>query len=131
MFVSIRTKSLLRNPIPRSKRFTAIRSMHPCNYESGSRNRRDLDGPAIDGEPFQKRWQHVTAGLLESSHELLERNADMLNLALTFLVIALLAGLFGFGLVGGMAYGAARICFFIFLVLAVLSLLTGRRVRVD
>jgi len=73
----------------------------------------------------------MTDGNSERLHELLERNADMLNLALTFLVIALLAGLFGFGLVGGMAYGAARICFFIFLVLAVLSLLTGRRVRVD
>lgn len=54
----------------------------------------------------------------------------MLSYAITFLVIALLAGLFGFGLIGGMAYGAAKICFFIFLVLAVLSLLTGRRVRV-
>jgi len=52
----------------------------------------------------------------------------MLHWALTFLVIALLAGLFGFGLVGGMAYGAAKICFFVFLVLAILSILTGRRI---
>lgn len=51
----------------------------------------------------------------------------MLGWALTFLIIALVAGLFGFGLVGGMAYGAAKICFFVFLVLAVLSLFTGRR----
>ena len=51
----------------------------------------------------------------------------MLNLAITFLIIALIAGLMGFGLVGGMAYGAARICFFIFLVLFVVALLTGRR----
>lgn len=51
----------------------------------------------------------------------------MLSLALTFLVIALIAGLMGFGLVGGMAYGAAKIFFFIFLVLAVVSLLVGRR----
>jgi uncharacterized membrane protein YtjA (UPF0391 family) len=41
----------------------------------------------------------------------------------------LIAGLFGFGLVGGMAYGAAKICFFAFLLLAVLSLLTGKRVE--
>jgi uncharacterized membrane protein YtjA (UPF0391 family) len=53
----------------------------------------------------------------------------MLSWALTFLVIALIAGLFGFGLVGGMAYGAAKICFFVFLVLAVVSLLTGNRVE--
>ena len=39
----------------------------------------------------------------------------MLSWALTFLVIALLAGLFGFGLVGGMAYTAAKILFFMFL----------------
>lgn len=52
----------------------------------------------------------------------------MLSWALTFLVIALLAGLFGFGLVGGMAYGAAKICFFVFLVLAVISLIRGRSI---
>lgn len=54
----------------------------------------------------------------------------MLSWALTFLIIALIAGLLGFGLVGGIAYGAARICFFIFLVLAVVSLLTGRRTTI-
>ncbi len=52
----------------------------------------------------------------------------MLSWALMFLIIALVAGLFGFGMVGGMAYGAAKICFFVFLVLAVISLVTGRRV---
>lgn len=55
----------------------------------------------------------------------------MLNWALTFLVIALLAGLFGFGFVGGMAYDAAKICFFVFLVLAVVGMLSGRTVRVS
>lgn len=44
----------------------------------------------------------------------------MLRLALLFLVIALLAGFFGFGFVASMSYDAARILFFIFLVLAVL-----------
>ena len=51
----------------------------------------------------------------------------MLSWALTFLIIALIAGLLGFGMVGGMAYGAAKICFFVFLVLFVISLLAGRR----
>lgn len=55
----------------------------------------------------------------------------MLGYAVTFLIIALIAGALGFGLVGGMAYGAAKICFFVFLVLAVLSVISGRRVRVD
>ena len=54
----------------------------------------------------------------------------MLGWALTFLIIALIAGLLGFGLVGGMAYTAAKICFFVFLVLAIISLFTGRGVRV-
>lgn len=52
----------------------------------------------------------------------------MLGWALTFLIIALIAGLLGFGLVGGMAYTAAKICFFVFLILFVVSLLSGRRV---
>lgn len=52
----------------------------------------------------------------------------MLSWAVTFLIIALIAGLFGFGLVSGMAYGAAKIFFFVFLILAVVSLLAGRRV---
>lgn len=55
----------------------------------------------------------------------------MLRWALLFLVVALVAGLFSFGLVSGMAYGAAKICFFVFLILAIVSMLTGRRVTVD
>lgn len=54
----------------------------------------------------------------------------MLRYAIGFSVVALIAGLLGFGLVGGMAYGAAKICFFVFLVLAVVSLVTGRRTAV-
>lgn len=54
----------------------------------------------------------------------------MAGWAITFLIIALLAGLFGFGMVGGMAYGAAKICFFVFLVLTVISMVSGRRVNV-
>ena len=52
----------------------------------------------------------------------------MLGWAITFLLIALIASLFSFGLIGGMAFTAAKICFFVFLILAVISLVTGRRV---
>jgi uncharacterized membrane protein YtjA (UPF0391 family) len=52
----------------------------------------------------------------------------MLKLALIFLVIALIAALFGFGLVADLSYGAAKILFFVFLVLAVLSFL-GSAIR--
>ncbi len=54
----------------------------------------------------------------------------MLSYALLFFVIALIAGAMGFGLVGGMAYGAAKLFFFVFLVLAVIALLRGRSVNV-
>ena len=49
----------------------------------------------------------------------------MLRLAILFLVIALIAALFGFGLVGDMAFAAAKILFFVFIVLAILSFLGG------
>jgi uncharacterized membrane protein YtjA (UPF0391 family) len=49
----------------------------------------------------------------------------MLRLAILFLVIALIAFLFGFGIVGDFAWMAAKILFFVFIVLAVLSFLAG------
>lgn len=49
----------------------------------------------------------------------------MLRLALLFLVVALIAALFGFGLVADMSYAAAKVLFFIFVVLAVLAFLGG------
>jgi len=51
----------------------------------------------------------------------------MLRWAILFLVIALIAALFGFTAVAGTAYLAAKIVFFVFLVLFVLSLLAGYR----
>jgi len=44
-----------------------------------------------------------------------------------FLVIALIAALFGFTTIAGTAYFAAKVLFFVFLVLFVLSLLLGNR----
>lgn len=49
----------------------------------------------------------------------------MLRLALVFLVVALIAALFGFTAVAGTAYGAAKILFFVFLVLFIVSALVG------
>lgn len=50
----------------------------------------------------------------------------MLGWALTFLVIALIAAVFGFGGVYSAATGIAKILFFVFLVLFVVSLIFGR-----
>jgi len=48
----------------------------------------------------------------------------MLYYALVFLVVALIAGLLGFGVVAFAAAEIARICFFIFLVLFIVSMVT-------
>ncbi len=55
----------------------------------------------------------------------------MLRYAVVFMVIALIAFAMGFGMVGGMAYGAAKICFFVFLVLAIVALISGRRINTN
>jgi uncharacterized membrane protein YtjA (UPF0391 family) len=56
----------------------------------------------------------------------------MLYYALVFLVVALFAGVLGFGLLAGLAMEIARILFFLFLVLFLVSLVThgmrGRKV---
>jgi uncharacterized membrane protein YtjA (UPF0391 family) len=51
----------------------------------------------------------------------------MLRWALMFLVIALVAALFGFTDVAGTSIFAAKILFFVFLVLFVVSLVAGNR----
>jgi uncharacterized membrane protein YtjA (UPF0391 family) len=49
----------------------------------------------------------------------------MLTWALTFFVLALIAALFGFTDIAGAAVGIAKILFFVFLVLLVVSALAG------
>jgi uncharacterized membrane protein YtjA (UPF0391 family) len=55
----------------------------------------------------------------------------MLSWALTFLIIALVAAVFGFTGVYVAAAGIAKILFFVFIVLFVLSLISGGMVRRD
>jgi uncharacterized membrane protein YtjA (UPF0391 family) len=54
-------------------------------------------------------------------------NTNMLGWVVFFLVLALLAALFGFGGLAGAAAGIAQILFFVFLVLVVVAFLFGRR----
>jgi uncharacterized membrane protein YtjA (UPF0391 family) len=51
----------------------------------------------------------------------------MFHWAVVFLIIAIIAALFGFGGIAASAAGAAKIVFGIALVLAVISYLSGRR----
>ena len=52
----------------------------------------------------------------------------MLNWAVTFFVIAIVAAVLGFTNIAGSAIDIAKILFFVFLVLAVVSFLFGRKV---
>jgi uncharacterized membrane protein YtjA (UPF0391 family) len=54
-----------------------------------------------------------------------EKENDMLRLALVFLVVALIAGFLGIYPVAGFAVEIARVLFFLFLVLFVVSLVLG------
>ena len=49
----------------------------------------------------------------------------MLYYALVFLVVAIIAAMLGFGVVAFAAAGIAKICFFVFLVLFIISLIGG------
>jgi uncharacterized membrane protein YtjA (UPF0391 family) len=59
-----------------------------------------------------------------------EENIVMLYWAAVFFIIALVAALFGFGGLAAGAVGIAKILFFVFLILAVVSLIFGRRAPV-
>jgi uncharacterized membrane protein YtjA (UPF0391 family) len=51
---------------------------------------------------------------------------NLLRLAVVFLVVALIAAFVGFGNVASLSWEGAKILFFIFLVLAVLTFLGGK-----
>jgi uncharacterized membrane protein YtjA (UPF0391 family) len=53
----------------------------------------------------------------------------MLRWSIVFLLVAIVAALFGFGVIEGYSLLAAKITFFVFLVLFILSILTGNRAR--
>lgn len=49
----------------------------------------------------------------------------MLTWAVVFFLFAIIAGLFGFGLIASAAAGIAKILFFIFLIIFVITLVAG------
>ena len=54
----------------------------------------------------------------------------MLHYALIFIIVALIAAVFGFGGIAGTALWIAKVLLFVFIVLLVISLLTGRKPKV-
>lgn len=67
----------------------------------------------------------MLAGSLDSQNS--KGKTSMLNWALTFLIVALIAGVLGFGGIAGTAAYIAKILFVIFVVLFLVSLIGGRR----
>lgn len=51
----------------------------------------------------------------------------MLHYAIVFLIVALISAAFGFGGIAGEAAGIAKVLFFLFIVLFVVSLIFGKR----
>lgn len=51
----------------------------------------------------------------------------MFKWAITFFVLALIAGFFGFGIIANLSFGIAKILFYIFIGLFVVSLIFGKR----
>lgn len=64
--------------------------------------------PLLQGGCFQERW-------------------IMLSWAITFLIIAIIAAVFGFAGIAGTAAWIAKLLFVVFLVLFIASLIFGRR----
>ncbi|MDZ4784532.1 MAG: DUF1328 domain-containing protein [bacterium] len=55
----------------------------------------------------------------------------MLNWAFSFLILAIVAAVFGFGGIASDSAYIAKILFVVFLVLGLISFVTGRKVRID
>jgi uncharacterized membrane protein YtjA (UPF0391 family) len=66
----------------------------------------------------------VAAGPVHRKRKM-EKESTMLSWAVTFLVIAIIAAVLGFGGIAGTAAGIAKILFFIFLIVFVISLIMG------
>ena len=94
------------------------------------------------GGPVQKLGNHWARSIVvggEAGEEVTRRgrkrlelcrkqeHPTMLRYAVIFAIIALVAAVFGFGIIESTAAGIAKILFFVFLVLFVISLFTGRR----
>jgi uncharacterized membrane protein YtjA (UPF0391 family) len=71
--------------------------------------------------PYQEH--EIAKAILRSKKE-----QSMLHYAVVFLVLALIAAVFGFGGVAVAAAGIAKILFFLFLIGFVIALIVGRRV---
>jgi uncharacterized membrane protein YtjA (UPF0391 family) len=80
------------------------------------------------GFAVETRWHGFCFGERSIPRAARNKGSAMLYWAAVFFVIALLAAVFGFGGIAASAVGVAKVLFFVFLILAVISLIFGRRV---
>ena len=68
---------------------------------------------------------HRAAETAAPQRRTLPEDGSMFRLAVLFLAVALVGALLGFGVVADLSFAAARIVFFVFLTLTILTLLGG------
>jgi uncharacterized membrane protein YtjA (UPF0391 family) len=87
-------------------------------------------GTGMHGQPCTLQWVQRT--VLSRAHGQRYRpqagatkEQDMLHYAVVFLIIALIAAVFGFGGIAAGAVGIAKILFFVFVIMAVVTFVVG------
>lgn len=73
-------------------------------------------------DSFERAARNLSGGTAGAARE---RTSFMLRWAVIFFVIAIIAAIFGFGGIAGAATDIAKILFFVFLVIFLLSLVFG------
>lgn len=73
----------------------------------------------------QRTYRGRRIGVYEGGSPVNEKERLMLNWAIAFFIIAIIAAIFGFGGIAAGAAEIAKILFFVFLVLFLISLITG------
>jgi uncharacterized membrane protein YtjA (UPF0391 family) len=76
---------------------------------------------------FQRGHWFAGAGISDARGKGTNPNNPMLHWSLVFLVVAIVAAILGFGTLAGMAATIAKVCFVLFLIVWLVSLLTTRR----
>jgi uncharacterized membrane protein YtjA (UPF0391 family) len=74
---------------------------------------------------FRPPQAFILGGIARRRSGFFEGVAAMLGWALTFLIIAIIAAVFGFGGIAAASVSIAKIIFFVFLILFAVSLIAG------
>jgi uncharacterized membrane protein YtjA (UPF0391 family) len=108
-----------------------MRRRHGCGkggVQQGADNRFScivLAGFAGNGRPFQHSAWNISGRLTFSGHQRLSRRTTMFGWALTFLIVALIAAVLGFGGIAGFAVEIAQLIFYVAIILLVISVVVG------